>query len=64
MDKSNFFVIERKETFIISSEGVKKEYSIKHPVFIYNLAPTVGWLFGFELNEWITGKPVIDVFTK
>jgi predicted AlkP superfamily pyrophosphatase or phosphodiesterase len=50
--------------FIVSGKGVKKGYKIEHPVFIYDLAPTVGWLFGFELNEWITGNPLVDVFEE
>ena len=50
--------------FIISGKGVKKGYEIKHPVFTYDLAPTVAWLFGFELNEWVTGKPLKDAFAK
>ncbi len=35
---------------------------IEHLVFNYDLAPTVAWLYGFELNEWITGKPLRDAF--
>ena len=50
--------------FIVSGQGVKKGYKIEHPVFIYDLAPTVGWLFGFELNEWITGSPLVNAFTE
>jgi predicted AlkP superfamily pyrophosphatase or phosphodiesterase len=50
--------------FIISGKGVKKGYEIKHPVFTYDLAPTVAWLFGFQLNEWVTGKPLKDVFSN
>jgi predicted AlkP superfamily pyrophosphatase or phosphodiesterase len=50
--------------FIISGKGVKKGYEIKHPVFTYDLAPTIAWLFGFQLNEWVTGKPLKDAFTK
>jgi predicted AlkP superfamily pyrophosphatase or phosphodiesterase len=48
--------------FVISGKGVKKGYKIEQPVFIYDLAPTVAWLFGFELNEWITGAPLVDAF--
>lgn len=48
--------------FIIYGKGVKRGYIIKHPVFNYDLAPTVAWLFGFKLNEWITGKPLSDAF--
>ncbi len=50
--------------FIISGKGVKKRYEIKHPVFTYDLAPTIAWLFGFQLNEWVTGKPLKDAFTN
>jgi len=50
--------------FIISGKGVKKGYEIKHPLFTYDLAPTVSWLFGFQLNEWISGKPLADAFSK
>jgi len=50
--------------FIIYGKGVKKGYEIKHPVFNYDLAPTVAWLFGFQLNEWISGRPLIDAFSK
>lgn len=50
--------------FIISGKGVKKGYKIEHPLFIYDLAPTVAWLFGFELNEWISGNPVEDAFSN
>jgi predicted AlkP superfamily pyrophosphatase or phosphodiesterase len=49
---------------IISGKGVRKGYEMKHPVFTYDLAPTVGWLFGFKLNEWVTGKPLVDAFLK
>jgi len=49
---------------IISGKGVKKGYEIKHPVFTYDLAPTVAWLFGFQLNEWVTGKPLKDAFSE
>lgn len=48
--------------FIILGKGVKKGYKIEHPVFIYDLAPTVAWLFGFELNDWITGAPLVNAF--
>ena len=50
--------------FIISGKGVKKGYKIEHPSFTYDLAPTVAWLFGFELNEWVTGKPLSNAFLK
>ena len=50
--------------FIISGKGVKKGYEINHPVFTYDLAPTIAWLFGFQLNEWVTGKPLKDTFAK
>lgn len=50
--------------FIVSGKGVKKGYEIKHPVFTYDLAPTIAWLFGFHLNDWITGKPLKDAFIK
>ena len=50
--------------FIISGKGVKKGYEMKHPVFTYDLAPTVAWLFGFDLNEWVTGKPLTDAFVR
>lgn len=50
--------------FIIYGKGVKKGYEIKHPLFNYDLAPTVAWLFGFKLNEWVTGKPVTDAFVN
>ena len=49
---------------IISGKGVKKGYKIEHPAFTYDLAPTVAWLFGFHLNEWVTGNPVKDAFKK
>ncbi len=49
---------------IISGKGVKKGYEIKHPVFTCDLAPTIAWLFGFKLNEWVTGKPLFDAFLK
>lgn len=50
--------------FIIYGKGVKRGYEINHPVFNYDLAPTVAWLFGFKLNEWTVGKPITDVFFK
>ncbi len=50
--------------FIIYGKGVKKGYEINHPVFNYDLAPTVAWLFGFQLNEWVSGKPLKDAFDK
>lgn len=50
--------------FIIYGKGVKKGYEINHPVFNYDLAPTIAWLFGFKLNEWVTGKPLTDAFIK
>lgn len=50
--------------FIIYGKGVKKGYEIKSPVFNCDLAPTVAWLFGFQLNEWVTGKPLRDAFSK
>ena len=50
--------------FIISGKGVKKGYEMKHPVFTYDLAPTVAWLFGFKLNEWVTGRPLINAFSR
>lgn len=49
---------------IISGKGVKKGFKIEHPAFTYDLAPTVAWLFGFQLNEWTTGAPLKDVFEK
>jgi len=48
--------------FIISGKEVRKGYHIKTPVFTYDLAPTVAWLFGFELNPRVTGKPLVDAF--
>ena len=50
--------------FIIYGKGVKKGYEMKSPVFNYDLAPTVAWLFGFQLNEWVTGKPLKEAFLK
>ncbi|HBL73802.1 MAG TPA: alkaline phosphatase [Prolixibacteraceae bacterium] len=50
--------------FIISGKGVKKGYEMKRPVFTYDLVPTIAWLFGFQLNEWVTGKPLVDAFAK
>ena len=50
--------------FIISGKGVKKGYKINHPVFNYDLAPTVAWLLGFQLNEWVSGKPLKDAFIR
>jgi predicted AlkP superfamily pyrophosphatase or phosphodiesterase len=49
---------------IISGNGVKKGYEIQHPVFTYDLAPTIAWLFGFQLNDWVTGKPLADAFKE
>jgi predicted AlkP superfamily pyrophosphatase or phosphodiesterase len=49
---------------IISGKKVKKGYKIEHPSFTYDLAPTVAWLFGFQLNEWTTGAPLKDAFLK
>ena len=49
---------------IISGKGVKNGYKIEHPSFTYDLAPTVAWLFGFQLNEWTTGAPLKDAFLK
>lgn len=48
--------------FLISGKGVKKGYKMEYPVFIYDLAPTVAYLLGFELNEYISGKPLADAF--
>jgi predicted AlkP superfamily pyrophosphatase or phosphodiesterase len=48
--------------FLISGKGVKKGYKIEHPVFIYDLAPTVAYLLGFELNEYISGTPLAKAF--
>ena len=50
--------------FFISGKGVKKGYEMDTPVFTYDLAPTVSWLFGFKLNDWVTGKPLKNVFSK
>lgn len=50
--------------FIIWGKGVKKGYEINHPVFTYDLAPTVAWMFGFQLNDWVSGKPLLDAFEK
>ncbi len=50
--------------FIISGKNVKSGYVIDHPVFTYDLAPTVAWLFGFQLNEWISGKALTDAFIQ
>jgi arylsulfatase A-like enzyme len=50
--------------FIISGKWVKKGYKINHPVFNYDLAPTVAWLLGFQLNEWVSGKPLKDAFIR
>jgi predicted AlkP superfamily pyrophosphatase or phosphodiesterase len=47
---------------IISGKGIKKGYEINHPVFIYDLAPTVASLLGFRLNEWVSGKPLVDAY--
>lgn len=49
---------------IIYGKGVKKGYEIKHPVFTCDLAPTVAWLYGFNLNEWVTGSAITDAFIK
>lgn len=49
---------------IICGKGIKKGYEIKHPVFIYDLAPTVASLLGFRLNGWVSGKPILDSLTK
>jgi len=49
---------------IISGKGVKKGYTINSPTFTYDLAPTVAWLFGFQLNEWTTGEPVKEAFSR
>ena len=48
--------------FLISGKKVKKGYKIEHPVFIYDLAPTVAYLLGFELSGYISGTPLIDAF--
>ncbi len=50
--------------FIISGKGVKKGYAFNHPVFTVDMAPTIAWLLGFQLNEWVTGKPLKDAFLK
>jgi predicted AlkP superfamily pyrophosphatase or phosphodiesterase len=50
--------------FIIYGKGVKAGYEIGHPVFNYDLAPSVAWLFGFQLNEWVSGRPLRDAFSK
>lgn len=50
--------------FIIYGKGVKKGYEINHPLFTYDLAPTIAWLFGFQLNEWVSGRPVKDAFGR
>jgi predicted AlkP superfamily pyrophosphatase or phosphodiesterase len=49
---------------IISGKGVKNGFEIDTPVFTYDLAPTVAWLFGFQLNDWVTGKPLKKAFSK
>lgn len=35
---------------------------MEHSVFIYDLAPTVAYLLGFELNEYISGAPLVKAF--
>lgn len=50
--------------FIISGKGVKKRYEINHPVFTCDLAPTVAWLFGLQLNKWVTGRSLKEAFSK
>ncbi|MGV8095848.1 MAG: alkaline phosphatase family protein [Mangrovibacterium sp.] len=50
--------------FIVYGKGVRKGYEIPHPVFTYDLAPTVAWLYGFQLNEWVTGRPLKSAFTQ
>lgn len=49
---------------IIYGKGVKKGNEIDHPIFNYDLAPTVAYLFGFELNKWISGQPLVDAFQQ
>ncbi|MDD4191342.1 MAG: sulfatase-like hydrolase/transferase [Mangrovibacterium sp.] len=50
--------------FIVYGKGVRKGYEIKHPVSIYDLAPTIAWLYGFQLNEWVTGRPLKSAFAQ
>lgn len=50
--------------FLVSGKGIKKDYAIDHPLFIYDLAPTVAMLLGFELNGWISGKPLSNILSS
>lgn len=50
--------------FILYGKGVKKGHQFTQPVFIYDLAPTIAWLYGFPLNEWVTGKPLQSAFGR
>lgn len=54
---------EMEVPFFIYGPGVKKGYRIAHPVFNYDLAPTIEWLFEVEPNEWVVGKPLKDAFS-
>ncbi len=50
--------------FYIYGKGVKKGYEIPHPVFTYDLAPTIAQLYGFQLNEWVNGNALKDAFVE
>jgi len=46
----------------IYGKDVKRGYEITHPVFTYDLAPTLAGLFGVSLNEWVNGEDINDAF--
>ena len=50
--------------FILYGKGVKKGHQFTQPVFIYDLAPTIAWLYGFQLNEWAMGRPLKSAFVR
>lgn len=50
--------------FVISGKGIKQDYEISQPVYIYDLAASVLTLFNVEIpHAWI-GKPVNCAFDK
>jgi len=45
-------------------ERGKKRLRYETPGFYLRSGPNGSWLFGFKLNEWVTGRPLINAFSR